>query len=78
MYLDHVADSVLKGIGEQVYSMWINITDAMLSIALVWLLLPKLGIMGYAVCIIVMEAYNFALSSARLLSKIRFSERWEC
>ena len=29
--------------------------------------------MGYAVCIIVMEAYNFALSSARLLSKIRFS-----
>ena len=73
MYLDHVTDSVLKGIGEHVYSMWINITDAMLSIALVWLLLPKLGIMGYAVCIIVMEAYNFALSSARLLSKIRFS-----
>jgi stage V sporulation protein B len=73
MYLDHVTDSVLKGIGEHVYSMWINITDAMLSIALVWFLLPKLGIMGYAVCIIIMEAYNFALSSARLLSRIRFS-----
>ncbi len=72
MYLDHVTDSVLKGIGEQVYSMWVNITDSFLSIFLVWILIPKMGIMGYAVCIIVMEAYNFILSLVRLCKRIKF------
>ncbi|MBQ9071333.1 MAG: oligosaccharide flippase family protein [Clostridia bacterium] len=72
MYLDHVTDSVLKGIGEQVCSMWINITDSVLSIVLVWFLIPKMGIIGYAVCIIVMEGYNFILSAIRLFSKIKF------
>lgn len=70
MYLDHVGDSILKGIGEQVYSMWVNITDALLSVALVWLLLPRMGILGYAVVIVVMEGYNFALSLHRLRRRI--------
>ena len=72
MYLDHVTDSVLKGIGEHVYSMWVNITDSLLSVALVWLLIPKMGIMGYAVCIIAMEGYNFILSALRLFKRIKF------
>ena len=72
MYLDHVTDSMLKGIGEQVFSMWINITDSLLSVALVWLLIPRMGIMGYAVVIVIMEGYNFALSFFRLKQKIKF------
>jgi stage V sporulation protein B len=73
MYLDHVADSMLKGIGEQVYSMWVNITDSLLSVALVWILIPRMGIMGYAVVIVIMEAYNFALSIFRLRKRIKFT-----
>lgn len=73
MYLDHVADSMLKGIGEQVFSMWVNISDSLLSVILVWLLIPRLGIMGYAVVIVVMEAYNFALSILRLKKRVKFS-----
>lgn len=72
MYLDHVTDSVLKGIGEQVFSMWVNITDSLLSVALVWILIPRMGIMGYAVVIIIMEGYNFLLSFLRLRKKIKF------
>ena len=72
MYLDHVADSMLKGIGEHVYSMWVNISDSFLSIILVWFLIPRLGIAGYAVVIVVMEGYNFILSAVRLYSKIKF------
>ena len=72
MYLDHVADSMLKGIGEQVYSMWVNISDSLLSVALVWFLIPRMGILGYAVVIVVMEGYNFILSASRLYSKIKF------
>ncbi len=73
MYLDHVTDSMLKGIGEQVFSMWVNITDSFLSVILVWLLIPRMGIMGYALAIIIMEAYNFLLSFLRLRRKIHFS-----
>jgi len=67
-----VTDSMLKGIGEHVYSMWVNISDSFLSIILVWFLIPRLGISGYAVVIVVMEGYNFILSLTRLYSKIKF------
>ncbi len=73
MYLDHVTDSVLKGIGEHVFSMWVNISDSLLSVILVWVLIPRMGIMGYAVVIVVMEGYNFLLSFLRLRGKIKFS-----
>lgn len=75
MYLDHVTDAVLKGIGEQVYSMWVNITDSVLSVLLVLLLLPRTGILGYGAVIILMEGYNFLLSLLRLRRRIRFSFR---
>ena len=73
MYLDHVTDAVLKGIGEQVYSMWVNISDSVLSIILVLVLIPKMGASGYAIVIIIMEAYNFILSLIRLKSKVEFT-----
>ena len=73
MYLDHVADSILKGIGEHVYSMWINIADAFISVVLVWTIIPIMGIAGYAVVIVVMEAFNFIFSIARLYKRIPFS-----
>ncbi len=72
MYLDHVTDAMLKGVGEQVFSMWVNISDSLLSIILVWTLIPYLGILGYAIAIIGMEAYNFALSALRLRRHVAF------
>lgn len=72
MYLDHVTDSMLKGIGEQVFSMWVNICDSLLSVVLVWILIPRMGIMGYAVVIVVMEAFNFILSFIRLKGRVAF------
>lgn len=72
MYLDHVTDSMLKGIGEHVYSMWVNITDSLLSVVLVWLLIPKMGVAGYALVIIIMEMFNFTLSLIRLRGRVGF------
>ena len=71
MYLDHVTDQILKGIGEQVYSMWVNIADSCLSLVLVFFLLPPLGVMGYALVIIIMEAFNFLMSISRLLTRVK-------
>ena len=72
MYLDHVTDSILKGIGEHVFSMWINIADAFLSVGLVFVLIPVFGIGGYAIVIVGMELFNFILSYARLKRRISF------
>ena len=72
MYLDHVTDSILKGIGEHIFSMWVNVADAILSICLVYVLLPILDIEGYALVIILMELFNFSLSYVRLKKRIKF------
>ncbi len=67
MYLDTVTDSMLKGLGEQVYTMNVNIADAALSAVLVWMLVPAYGISGYIAVLYISELINFALSAARLL-----------
>lgn len=68
MYLDTAVDAMLKGLGEQVYSMGVNIADSSLSVLLVFLLLPRLGIYGYIVTIYFTEILNATLSITRLLT----------
>ena len=59
---------MLKGLGEQVYSMKVNIIDASISVLSVWLLVPSLGVMGYIITIYVTELLNAAMSIVRLLN----------
>ncbi len=72
MYLDTVTDSLLKGMGEQIYTMKVNIADAAISVILVRLLVPRFGIGGYIAVLYIAELVNFAFSAARLLSKCKF------
>ena len=69
MYIDTTMDSMLKGLGEQVYCMAVNILDSLLSVLLVWLLLPKMGILGYVIVIYVTELVNATFSISRLIGK---------
>ncbi len=62
MYLDHVTDAMLKGIGMQVYAMVVNIGDSFLSILMVLLLLPRFGAIGYIGVILIAEVVNFLFS----------------
>ena len=75
MYLDTVTDSLLKGMGEQIYTMKVNIADAAVSVILVRLLVPRFGIYGYIAVLYVAEIFNFALSAARLMKKCKFEVR---
>lgn len=70
MYLDHAVDSMLKGLGEQLYSMKVNILDAALSALLVYLLCSRIGIYGYVVTIYISELVNASLSIARLSRQV--------
>ena len=67
MYLDGVTDSILKGLGEQVFTMNVNILDTLLSVILVIFLLPNMGISGYILMVYITELINFTLSFMRLL-----------
>lgn len=73
MYMDTSVDAILKGLGQQVYHMSVNIADATLSIILVVLLLPRFGILGYVLTVYFTEIINFAFSLGRLLvvSKVK-------
>lgn len=72
MFLDTVTDSILKGLGKQFYTMCVNIADAAISVVLVWLLVPRIGIYGYIVVIYTSEIVNTVFSIGKLLSMIRF------
>lgn len=66
MYTDTAIDGCLKGLGQQVWSMGINILDALVSVVLVWFLLPEYALGAYIAIIYFSEFLNFALSLARL------------
>ncbi|MBQ9685176.1 MAG: oligosaccharide flippase family protein [Oscillospiraceae bacterium] len=66
MYTDMTVDGCLKGLGQQVWSMGINILDSLLGLLLVWWLLPRYALTAYLAIIYVTELFNFALSAWRL------------
>jgi stage V sporulation protein B len=68
MYLDSMTDVMLKGLGQQFYNMAVNIIDSLISVILVWLILPVYGIHGYIFIIYAAELLNASLSIGRLLS----------
>ena len=75
MYLDTATDAMLKGLGQQVYSMNVNIIDALVSVICVAILVPHMGINGYLVTIYITEILNAALSVTRLLRVTGFRPR---
>jgi len=66
MFLDAITDGMLKGLGQQVYSMGINIADSLLSVVLVWILLPLFGVSGFLFMVYFTECFNFFLSLRRI------------
>ena len=73
MYLDMATDGCLKGLGEMMFCMYVNIADVGLSALLVWLLLPEFGLGAYVFVICFTEVFNFVLSVWRLKKVTGFS-----
>lgn len=71
MYTDMSLDGCLKGLGQQVWSMGINILDALSGLLLVWWLLPKYALTAYIAIIYLTEILNFVLSLWRLRKVLR-------
>lgn len=71
MYIDSAVDAVLKGMGQQVYSMNVNIIDALTSVILVIILVPHFGVNGYIFTIYFTEILNTTLSLARMIAIVK-------
>lgn len=68
MYLDAAVDGILKGLNEQLFSMKINIADALMSVVLVYILVPIYGVRGYVLTVFVCEIFNCCMSLVRLVN----------
>jgi stage V sporulation protein B len=66
MYTDLVTDGCLKGLGQHMWNMWVNILDALCGVVLVYTLLPAYALTAYIGIIYAGEIMNFALSVGRL------------
>ena len=66
MYLDNIIDNMLKGLNRQFKVMLCNIADLVITISLLYILLPKLGITGFIISMYVSEIFNFTVSYLEL------------
>ncbi len=76
MYLDMMTDGCLKGLGEMMFCMAVNIADAAVSALLVWLLLPRRGLSAYIFMICFTELFNFLFSLLRLRKVSGWRMEW--
>lgn len=67
LYSDIVTDAMIKGLGQQKASVRYNILTSSMDVALLFVLLPKWGMMGYFISFTVTHAINFILSIRRLV-----------
>lgn len=66
MYMDIVIDGCLKGLGEMMHNMAINIFEALIGVVLVYTIIPVYALNGYICIICLTELLNFVLSFRRL------------
>ena len=70
MYTDIAVDGCLKGLGQQVWSMGVNIVEAALGLLLMLFLLPRYGLSAYLVLLYFSELFNLSLSLLCLLKTV--------
>ena len=72
MYLDNIIDNMLKGLNQQIQVMLCNIIDLLISIFLLYFLLPNIGVYGFIITIYVSEIFNFTVSYITLCKHTGF------
>lgn len=76
MYLDSVVTGMLKGLGQQVHSLWYGMADSAVRILLTWFLLPYYGLAGFLFVMLVSNLLTASLSTARLLNVSQTALQW--
>ena len=69
LYCDAIVDAMTKGLGKQKICVRYNIITSAMDVCLLFLLLPKYGMVGYFISFLITHLINFLLS-IRLLLKL--------
>lgn len=72
LYLDAIVDGTLKGLAQQLYCVRYNTLTSFMDVALLFFLLPRLGIGGYYFSFALTHVINFFLSIGRLCKVTQF------
>lgn len=67
LYCDAITDAMTKGLGQQTACVRYNILTSAMDVALLFVLLPRYGMMGYFFSFLVTHLLNFILSLRRLI-----------
>lgn len=75
MYIDLIADGILKGLDEQTFLFKSNVFDSLVRVVLVFLLVPKFGMTGFLGVMIFSNLFTSVVSVIRILktTKTKFS-----
>lgn len=67
MYLESVADGMLKGLDQQTSSLFYNVADSLCRLILIFLIVSRTGITGFLVIMIISNITTSSLNTARLI-----------
>lgn len=76
MYLESMVDGILKGLNQQLSTFHYSALDSVVRIALIWFLLPRMGMKGFLFVMIVSNLLTSILNFRRLLTTIQMRVNW--
>ncbi len=76
MYLESIVDGILKGLNQQVSSLWYSVIDSSGRIALILCLVPLKGMEGFLWIMVFSNLLTCFLNVNRLLRVINIDMRW--
>ena len=70
LYCDAIIDAITKGLGKQKICVAYNIITSMLDVILLFILLPKYGMLGYFISFFISHFLNLILSTRLLMKSV--------
>lgn len=70
MYLESVADGILKGLDQQLHSFWYNVIDSLVRIGAIFVFVPRFGLTGFLGVMIISNVFTSSLNCRRLLKVV--------
>ena len=76
MYLESIVDGMLKGLNQQLSSLWYNLLDSASRIALIMVIVPRKGLAGFLFIMILSNFLTSYLNLQRLLKVTNMRMLW--
>jgi len=70
MYIESVADGILKGLDQQMHSFWYNCFNSVIRIGSIFVLVPRYGLSGFLGVMIISNVFTSSLCCHRLLKVV--------